>query len=87
MIKETSLQSNDPRLPSILGRLNGGALLIEESRRLGFTHNGQLRAALRALIGANDFAALMANSVARWQKKRRNAKNASVTAASSSGSE
>lgn len=43
-----------------LGRLTkGDTTLLAESKKLGFTHNGPLRAALRALIGVDKYAALM----------------------------
>ena len=37
----------------------GGTTLIAESKKLGFTHNGPLRAALRGLIGEKEYDKLM----------------------------
>ena len=37
----------------------GGTTLIAESKKLGFTHNGPLRAALRALVGNKEYDKLM----------------------------
>lgn len=47
-------------LEQIVGRLrNGESALIAESKNLGFTHNGPLRAALRTLLGAEGYDDLM----------------------------
>lgn len=51
---------SDADAKAVLARLKEGkTTLIAESKKLGFTHNGPLRAALRTLIGADKYAALM----------------------------
>lgn len=51
MSKEAELEVTDPRLPKIVERLREGASLLSESKALGYTHNGVLRAALRKHLG------------------------------------
>lgn len=50
-MRQGTLAENDPRLPEIIERLKAGASLIEESKALGYSHNGVLRAALRKHLG------------------------------------
>lgn len=65
-----ALKASDERLTGVMERLKAGSPLLEESKGLGFTHNGQLRAALRELIGTEQYAALMEDNAARSPAKR-----------------
>jgi hypothetical protein len=57
------LASDDPRLTEVVKRMKAGSGLIEEARRLGFTHNGPLRAALPKFVGGKkQYQELMAAS-------------------------
>jgi hypothetical protein len=78
---DVAIKPTDPRLPEIIERVKGGSSLLEESRKLGSTHNGQLRAALRGLIGVDGFKDLMRGRI-KPKKKRCNP----VSASSSAGS-
>jgi hypothetical protein len=51
MSGKQSLEATDKRLPEVVERLKAGSALIEESKKLGFSHNGPLRAALRKHLG------------------------------------
>jgi hypothetical protein len=56
---DVAVKANDERLPAIVERLKDRKTnLLEESRALGFSHNGPLRRALRELLGKDAFAAL-----------------------------
>ena len=55
------LEATDNRLPAIVERLHRGASLLSESRALGFTHNGPLRAALRELLGKENYNKMMSD--------------------------
>lgn len=57
--KQSASMFGDPRLPDILQRLRDGATLRSESTAAGYTHNGPLRNALRRMIGAAEYEALM----------------------------
>jgi hypothetical protein len=57
--KQGDSMFGDPRLPDILQRLRDGATLRSESTALGYKHNGVLRNALRRMIGAAEYEALM----------------------------
>jgi hypothetical protein len=69
------LEPTDPRLPEVVERLKRGAKLHEESKKLGYNHNGPLRAALRALIGHAEYDTLMEGR-AGWTKEQREARTA-----------
>lgn len=62
-MRRASIQSTDPRIPAIVGRLKAGALLTRESERLGYKHNGPLRRALREYMGREEYARLMEGRV------------------------
>jgi hypothetical protein len=66
-----SLEPTDPRLPEIAERLKQNGVLIRESRALGYTHNGPLRAALRRFLGAAEFNRIMQENVTRRLSCRR----------------
>jgi hypothetical protein len=79
------LEPTDERLPAVIERLRNGASLISESKALGFTHNGPLRAALRKYLGGGvQYDALMEG---RQKTGGRPKKKAPVPAASPEGSE
>lgn len=80
---QSALTASDERLPGVIERVKDGVPLLEESRKLGFTHNGQLRAALRGLIGVEGFKELMRGRIKPKKKKR----CSPVPASSSSESE
>jgi len=79
---DVAIKTTDPRLPEVIERVKGGSSLLAESRKLGFTHNGQLRAALRRLLGMDGFKELMKGRI-KPKKKRCNP----VPASSSAGLE
>jgi len=54
-----------------LAKIQGGSsTLFAESKALGFTHNGPLRAALRTLLGLEKYNALMAGRRGRQKKEK-----------------
>lgn len=57
--KPVRLPSTDPRLKEVVERLKAGGSLVKESKALGFTHNGPLRAALRELLGKENYSRMM----------------------------
>ena len=59
MWSASPLVRNDPRLPALVERLRERASLNEEARKMGYAHNGQLKTALRELIGTTEYFALM----------------------------
>lgn len=69
-MRQGLLQSTDPRLPEIVERLKAGASLLGESRSLGYSHNGVLRAALRKYLGgAEQYDAMMSGRMKRSRKE------------------
>ena len=82
MTRRKSLEPTDPRLPEVVERLKGGAKLHQESKKLGHTHNGPLRDALRALIGRPEYDKLMEGR-AGWTQEQRAARAAAVASRSS----
>jgi hypothetical protein len=58
---KASLETTDNRLPAIVERLKAGGSLIKESRALGYSHNGPLRAALRELLGNENYNRMMSH--------------------------
>lgn len=69
----------DPRRPAIIERLKAGATLQDESKALGFSHNGPLRAALREhLGGVVQYNAIMAGRI-KGKKKECNPVQAGIT--------
>jgi hypothetical protein len=75
------LTASDPRLPEIVERLKAGASLLNESKALGYSHNGVLRAALRKHLGG----VVQYDQVMSGRIKGK--KKAPVPAASSEGTE
>ena len=60
------IRPDDPRLPEIVARLRAGTTsLLEESRRLGYSHNGPLRNVLRKRLGTAEYAGCMRANAAR----------------------
>lgn len=71
--REQSVKEADVK--AVLARLKEGkTTLIAESKKLGFTHNGPLRAALRALIGEAPYTKLMEAAPAKKEAKKPAAK-------------
>jgi AraC-like DNA-binding protein len=75
----TKLSPDDPRLAEALKRLaKRESSLTDESRKLGYSHNGQLRRALRARLGEVKYAALMDGAtvagIRRWRAEQAAAK-------------
>jgi hypothetical protein len=71
MKTDTLLKASDPRLPEIIQRLKEGKTnLLQESRGLGYAHNGPVRRALRELIGVDGFKELMRGRIKPKKKKR-----------------
>ena len=64
------MSSADGRLPVIIERLKGGGALTHESKALGFTNNHILRAALRQMLGREQYAELMKDRVGRRPLQR-----------------
>ena len=65
-MKTEALKATDERLKGVVERLRAGASLLAESKAMGFTHNGPLRAALRKhLGGVVQFDALMSGRKGR----------------------
>jgi hypothetical protein len=80
------LKASDPRLPEIVQRLKERKTnLLQESHGLGFTHNGQLRGALRRLIGEEQYEALKLNGAGKGRPRKKGC--SPVTPAASEGSE
>jgi hypothetical protein len=71
--REQSIKESDVK--AVAERLKkGGTTLIAESKKLGFTHNGPLRAALRALVGEAGYTKLIEAASAGKEVKKPAAK-------------